>query len=201
MSQHHDLAESVAGRAIGRLETCRAQSVLAAVLRISQSVIFRLWNRFSKAGNVRRRSGQGRTRATAQNEDRYLTLTARRNRSMNATLLQQHLQRATGTRVSTQTVQVRLHHVGLYACRPMVCVSLTASHLAARSRWGQEHIRWGRDEGRTCSSRTSSALVYNRTTSGLSSGENVALGIILHLCTKIPIWRRRSYGLGRCVYR
>ncbi|GBN79299.1 hypothetical protein AVEN_144707-1 [Araneus ventricosus] len=73
---------------------------------------------------------------------------ARRNSSMNATLLQLHLQRATGTRVSTQTVRNRLHHVGLYARRPMVCVSLTAGHRAARRMWAQEHLRWGRAEWR-----------------------------------------------------
>ncbi|GFV46243.1 transposable element Tcb2 transposase [Trichonephila clavipes] len=38
---------------------------------------------------------------------------------MNATLLQQHLRSAAGTKVSTQTVRNRLHGVGLYARRPM----------------------------------------------------------------------------------
>ncbi|GFX60127.1 transposable element Tcb2 transposase [Trichonephila clavipes] len=38
---------------------------------------------------------------------------------MNATLFQQHLRSATGTTVSTQSVQNRLHGVGLYARRPM----------------------------------------------------------------------------------
>ncbi|GFT31982.1 transposable element Tcb2 transposase [Trichonephila clavipes] len=38
---------------------------------------------------------------------------------MNAALLQQHLRSATGTTVSTQTVQNWLHGVGLYARRPM----------------------------------------------------------------------------------
>ncbi|GFW54459.1 transposable element Tcb2 transposase [Trichonephila clavipes] len=38
---------------------------------------------------------------------------------MNATLLQQHFRSATGSTVSTQTVQNWLHGVGLYARRPM----------------------------------------------------------------------------------
>ncbi|GBM83353.1 hypothetical protein AVEN_103478-1 [Araneus ventricosus] len=65
---------------------------------------------------------------------------------MNSTLLQQHLQRATGTIVSTQTVRNQLHHVGLFSRRPMVCGSLTEGHRAARRRWAQEHLRWGRAE-------------------------------------------------------
>ncbi|GFT93256.1 transposable element Tcb2 transposase [Trichonephila clavipes] len=57
--------------------------------------------------------GQGRRRATMPKEDRYLVLTDRRHRNMNATLLQQHLRSATGTTVSTQTVRNRLYGVGL----------------------------------------------------------------------------------------
>ncbi|GFX37532.1 transposable element Tcb2 transposase [Trichonephila clavipes] len=68
---------------------------------------------------VGRRPGQGHRWATTPNEDRYLLLTARRHRNINATLLQQHLRSATGTTVSTQTVRNRLHGVGLYARRPM----------------------------------------------------------------------------------
>ncbi|GFU21600.1 transposable element Tcb2 transposase [Trichonephila clavipes] len=67
----------------------------------------------------RPKPGQGRKRATTPNEDRYLVLTARRLRNMNAILLQQHLRSATGTTVSTQTVRNRLYGVGLYARRPM----------------------------------------------------------------------------------
>ncbi|GBN37878.1 hypothetical protein AVEN_66884-1 [Araneus ventricosus] len=135
MSQHHDLAELLGWRVIGRLEAGQTQSVVAEALGVSPSVISRLWNRFLKTGNVHRRKGHERTQTTTQNEDRYLTLTTRRNFSMNATLSQQQLQRATGTRVSTQTVQNRLHHIGLYARRPMVRVSLTAGHSAAHRRW------------------------------------------------------------------
>ncbi|GFW64351.1 transposable element Tcb2 transposase [Trichonephila clavipes] len=83
-------------------------------------------NRVLETGSAGRRPGQDRRRAT--NEDRYLVLTSPRHRNMNATLLQQHLCLATGTTVSTQTVQTRLHGVGLYARQPMVCVRLTSRH-------------------------------------------------------------------------
>ncbi|GFV09877.1 transposable element Tcb2 transposase [Trichonephila clavipes] len=56
---------------------------------------------------------------TTPNEDRYLVLTARRYRNMNTTLLNKYFHSATGTTVSTQTVQNRLHGVGLYAHRLM----------------------------------------------------------------------------------
>ncbi|GFV44519.1 transposable element Tcb2 transposase [Trichonephila clavipes] len=79
----------------------------------------KIWNRFLETESAGRRPGQGRRRATTPNEDRYLVLTARRHRNMNATLLQQHLRSATGTTVSTQTVRNRLHGVGLYARRPL----------------------------------------------------------------------------------
>ncbi|GFV10908.1 transposable element Tcb2 transposase [Trichonephila clavipes] len=82
-------------------------------------VIGRIWNHFLETGSAGRRPGQGRRRATSPNEDRYLVLTARRHRNMNATLLQLHLFSATGTTVSTQTVRNRLHGVDLYARRPM----------------------------------------------------------------------------------
>ncbi|GFU73186.1 transposable element Tcb2 transposase [Trichonephila clavipes] len=65
---------------------------------------------------------------------------------MNANLLQQHLRSATGTPVSTQTVQNRLHGVGIYACRPMVCVRLTSRHRRDRRGWATEHINWRRNE-------------------------------------------------------
>ncbi|GFT69704.1 transposable element Tcb2 transposase [Trichonephila clavipes] len=79
-----------------------------------------------------RRPGQGRRRATTPNEDRYLVLTAPRHRNMNATLLQQQFRLATGTTVSTQNVRNRLHGVGLYPRRPMVCVRLTSRHRRDR---------------------------------------------------------------------
>ncbi|GFV86831.1 transposable element Tcb2 transposase [Trichonephila clavipes] len=65
---------------------------------------------------------------------------------MNATLLQQHLRSATGTRVSTQTVQNWFHGVGMYARRPMVCVRLTSRHHRDRREWATEYVNWRRNE-------------------------------------------------------
>ncbi|GFU53835.1 transposable element Tcb2 transposase [Trichonephila clavipes] len=80
------------------------------------------------------------------NEDRYLVLTTRRHRNMNATLLQQHLRSATGTTVSVQTIRNRLYGVGVYARRPMVCVRLTSRHRRDRREWATEHVNWRRYE-------------------------------------------------------
>ncbi|GFW44212.1 transposable element Tcb2 transposase [Trichonephila clavipes] len=98
-----------------------------------------IWNRFLETGSAGRRPRQGRRRAKTPNEDRYLVLTARRDRNMNATLLQQHLRSATGSTISTQSVRNRLHGVGLYARRPMVCIRLTSRHRRDR-RSGQQSM-------------------------------------------------------------
>ncbi|GFT58019.1 HTH_Tnp_Tc3_2 domain-containing protein [Trichonephila clavipes] len=92
-------------RVVGRLEEGQTQAAVAQAMGVSQSVISRIWNRFLETGSAGRRPGQVRRRATTSNENRYLVLTARRHRNMNVTLLQQHFRSATGTTVSTQTVE------------------------------------------------------------------------------------------------
>ncbi|GFW60899.1 transposable element Tcb2 transposase [Trichonephila clavipes] len=146
MSQRSHLTDSEAWRVVGRLEGGRTQVEVAQAIGVSQSVISRIWNRFLETGSAGRRPGQGRRRATTPNEDRYLVLTARRHRNMNDTLLQQHLHLATGTTVLTQTVRNRLHGVGLYAHRPMICVRLTSRHCRDRREWATEHVNWRRNE-------------------------------------------------------
>ncbi|GFW85303.1 transposable element Tcb2 transposase [Trichonephila clavipes] len=114
-----------------------------------------MWNRFKETRNVRRRPGAGRPRATTSSYDRYIQLTARRNRTENATQLQRQLLLATGRRVSSQTARNRLHEGGLYARRPMVCIPLTPHHRAARRRWAAEHRDWEQHDGSKCCLQTS----------------------------------------------
>ncbi|GFT34354.1 HTH_Tnp_Tc3_2 domain-containing protein [Trichonephila clavipes] len=89
-----------------------------------------------------RRPGAGRPRTTTSTDDRYIQLTARRNRTENATQLQRQLLLATRRRVSSQIVRNRLHEGGLYARRPMVCIPLTPRQHAARRRWAAEDRDW-----------------------------------------------------------
>ncbi|GBN79454.1 hypothetical protein AVEN_124742-1 [Araneus ventricosus] len=84
----------------------------------------------------------GRPRVTTPNEDRYLAVTAKRNRRSTASDLSRQLSSATGTTVSRQTVYRRLGHIGLYARRPVRCVPLTATHCRLRLAWSREHALW-----------------------------------------------------------
>ncbi|GFV76911.1 HTH_Tnp_Tc3_2 domain-containing protein [Trichonephila clavipes] len=111
-------------------------------LGISQSVISRLWQRFQEYGNVSRCYSTGRPRVTTPNEDRYLAITAKRNKRSTASDLSRQLSSATGTTVSKQTVYRRLGHIGLYARRPVRCVPLTATHCRLRLTWSREHALW-----------------------------------------------------------
>ncbi|GFS48171.1 transposable element Tcb2 transposase [Trichonephila clavipes] len=101
---------------------------------------------------------------------------------MNATLLQQHLRSAIGTTVSTQTVRNRLHGVGLYARRSMVCVRLTSSQRRDRREWATEHVNWRRNEW-------SNVLFSDESR---FSG-TVSVGIILRSCAKVS-----DLAVGEC---
>ncbi|GFV98417.1 transposable element Tcb1 transposase [Trichonephila clavipes] len=111
-------------------------------LGIAQSVISRIWQRFQDDGNVSRYYNTGRPQVTAPNEDQYLGVTAKRNRRSTASDLSRQLSSTTGTTVSRQTVYRRLGHIGLYACRPVRCVPLTATHCRLRLTWSGEHALW-----------------------------------------------------------
>ncbi|GFX02718.1 transposable element Tcb2 transposase [Trichonephila clavipes] len=47
---------------------------------------------------------------------------------------------------NTDCPKPRLHGVGLYARRPMVCVRLTSRHRCDRREWATEHVNWRRNE-------------------------------------------------------
>ncbi|GFS86297.1 HTH_Tnp_Tc3_2 domain-containing protein [Trichonephila clavipes] len=72
-----------------------------------------VWQRFQGDGNVSRCYSTGHPRVTTPNEDRYLAVTAKRNRRGTASDLYRQLSSATGTTVSRQTVYRRLGHIGL----------------------------------------------------------------------------------------
>ncbi|GFX17819.1 transposable element Tcb1 transposase [Trichonephila clavipes] len=89
-------------RIIGRLECGRTQLEVSEELRIAQSVISRLWQRFQDDGNESRCYSTGRHRIATPNEDRYiyLAVTAKRNRRSTASDLSRQLSSTNGTTVS-----------------------------------------------------------------------------------------------------
>lgn len=129
-------------RSIGRIEGGHSIRQVARWLKVSPSVISRLWKRFKITGDVVEASKSGRPRKTTTNQDRFMKILVRRNRKMTARSVVTELQTATGVKISTQTVRNRLHTVGLYARRPIRCVPLTLTHRMARKKWCLEHANW-----------------------------------------------------------
>ncbi|GFV90021.1 transposable element Tcb2 transposase [Trichonephila clavipes] len=148
MSQRSHLTDSKAWRVVGRLEGGQTQAEVAQAIGVSQRVNSRIWNRFWR-------------------------LEVHRN--MNATLLQQHLRSATGTKVSTQSVRNRLHGVGLYARRPMSRFSVHPDN---------RRIFFWRDRG----SRNNPAFMLESVRFG-GGGVLVYGGISIDGCTDLYIIR------------
>ncbi|GFW63869.1 HTH_Tnp_Tc3_2 domain-containing protein [Trichonephila clavipes] len=80
-----------------------------------------------------------RTRVTTPNEDKYLSVTAKRNRRSTTSDLSRQLFSATGTTVSRQTMYSRLGQFSLCVRRPMKCVALTATHCCLWLASSREH--------------------------------------------------------------
>ncbi|GFT82532.1 transposable element Tcb2 transposase [Trichonephila clavipes] len=89
-----------------------------------------------------RRHGGGRVRSTTPAEDRYIVLSAKRNRRTTAQQVANQLLAASGKQISRKTVVRRLRGGGLYARRPVVCAPLTRQHRTARLQWCREHHNW-----------------------------------------------------------
>ncbi|GFT16956.1 hypothetical protein TNCV_2860891 [Trichonephila clavipes] len=87
-------------------------------------------------------TGGGRVRSTTPAEDRYIVLSAKRNRCTTAQQVANQFLAASGKQISRKTVARRLRGGGLYARRPVVCVPLTRQHHTARLQWCREHHNW-----------------------------------------------------------
>ncbi|GFV98926.1 transposable element Tcb1 transposase [Trichonephila clavipes] len=80
MSSHHHIDDFMRGRIIGNIEEGRKITDVAREFDIAHSVVSRLWKSFKTTGMCSRRHGGGRVRSTTPAEDRYIVLSAKRNR-------------------------------------------------------------------------------------------------------------------------
>ncbi|GFW51116.1 transposable element Tcb2 transposase [Trichonephila clavipes] len=142
MSSRHHIDDFMRGRIIGKIEEGRKITDVAREFNIAHSVVSRLWKSFKTTGMCSRRHGGGRVRSTTPAEDRYIVLSAKRNRCTTAQQVANQFLAASGKQISRKTVARRLRGGGLYARRPVVCVPLTRQHRTARFQWCREHHNW-----------------------------------------------------------
>ncbi|GBM11187.1 hypothetical protein AVEN_133920-1 [Araneus ventricosus] len=137
------LPDSLRWRAVGWIEMGLSQAGAARRLNVSCSVVQRLWDQYIFE-DLSRRHVSGRPRVTTPAEDRFLALSARRNRSTSVPQLVAVHFVASWRRISATTVRRRLHNAGLYTIRPVVCVPLNGRQRIARLCWAKEHVSWTR---------------------------------------------------------
>jgi transposase-like protein len=84
-SRYARLNEAQRSNAIGRLEASESQTAVARIFNVSQSTIFRLWDRYQQTGSTRDLPRLGRPRVTTAAQDRYIQLRHLRERFTTAT--------------------------------------------------------------------------------------------------------------------
>ncbi|GFW54064.1 transposable element Tc1 transposase [Trichonephila clavipes] len=142
MSSRHHIEDFMHGRIIGKIKEGRKITDVAREFDIAHSVVSRLWMSFKTTGMCSTRHGRGLVRSTTPAEDRYIVLSAKRNRRTTAQQVANQFLAASGKQISRKTVARRLRGGGLYARRPVVCVPLTRQHHTARLQWCREHHNW-----------------------------------------------------------
>ncbi|GFT24155.1 transposable element Tcb1 transposase [Trichonephila clavipes] len=83
-----------------------------------------------------------RVRSTTPAEDRYIVLSAKRNKRSTAQQVANQFLAASGKQISRKTVARRLRGGELHARRPVVCVPLTRQHRTVRLQSCREHHNW-----------------------------------------------------------
>ncbi|GFX70288.1 transposable element Tcb2 transposase [Trichonephila clavipes] len=146
MSFGHQIDDFMRGRIIGKIEEGRKITDVAREFDIAHSVVSRLWMSFKTTGMCSRWHGGGSVRSTTPAEDRYIVLSAKRNRRTTAQQVANHFLAASGKQISRKTVARRLRGRGLYARRPVECVPLTRQHRTARLQWCREHHNWTKQD-------------------------------------------------------
>ncbi|GFU98290.1 transposable element Tcb1 transposase [Trichonephila clavipes] len=103
MSSRHHIDNFMRGRIIGKFEEGRKITDVARKFDIAHSIVSRLWKSFKTTGMCSRRHGGGRVRSTTPAEDRYIVLSAKRNRRTAAQQVANQFLAASGKQISRKT--------------------------------------------------------------------------------------------------
>ena len=146
MPPRHRLSDTDRGRAIAWLQDGVGLREIGRRLGVHHAIIQRLRDRFNATGSTVERRQTGRPRATSIRQDRFLVLSALRQRTATANNLRGQLRATANVVISDQTVWNRLREVNLRARRPAVRPVLTPAHRVARLAWARAHVAWTRQQ-------------------------------------------------------
>ena len=149
MPPRRRLSEADRGRAIAWLQEGVGVREVGRRLAVSHSVIQTLRDRHAETGSVAERRRPGRPRSTTRQQDRFLVVSALRQRTVTANTLSRQLRTAGNVVISDQTVRNRLREANLHSRRPAVRLVLTQAHRAARLAWARRHLQWTREQWAT----------------------------------------------------
>lgn len=91
----------------GMLQARFSQSQTAHILRVSQSIVSKMWNLFQIDENVLHLHAGCREHSTTQAQDWFIVFQARSHLFRNTTMLRNHFQKPTVVSISKQTVRTR----------------------------------------------------------------------------------------------
>ncbi|GFU04959.1 transposable element Tcb2 transposase [Trichonephila clavipes] len=123
MSSLHHIDDFMRGRNIGKIEEGPKITDVAREFHIAHSVVSRLWKLFKTTGMCSRRHGGGRVRSTMPAEDRYIVLSAKRNRRTTAQQKPNQFLAVSGKQISRKTVARSLRGGEDYTHADLLCVS------------------------------------------------------------------------------
>ncbi len=131
--------------AVGKVAAGSSLREVAQHYNVNTKTIRRLMVKHRESGSVDDKPRSGRPKVTTERQDRYLVITALRNRKQTAKELNNSLQNTVppgARRISCQTVRRRLHGVHLHARKMIKKPHLLRRHKQARLTWSQTHANW-----------------------------------------------------------
>lgn len=180
MNRRRNLSVEDAVKESTLLEVGHSMRYVANLLGRNHSTISRMVQRFNQTGSYNRRPGQGRKRSTNARDDRFLRLSALRNRTVTGTMLKNELKIASNVLISSRTARRRLKEAGLSNRRPAKKPLLTREHRVARLRFARNHQNWTVDDWK-------SVLFSDETRVNLKSSDG-----------RERVWRRPGGRFSRC---
>lgn len=136
------LSEHDSVRALTLIEEGYSQREVARRLAVHHTTIGRAVKRFRETGQHSRQRGQGRPRCTQPTDDRFMRVTALRNRGITGNEIKNLIRQVRHVSISSRTVRRRLNESNLRARHPARVPLLTTAHKMARLRFAQDHVNW-----------------------------------------------------------